>query len=75
MTPPRDGGQIEILTRLIGVRRSGEGWTAQCPAHEDKQSSLSVHHRDGKWLLKCHAGCTRGPPANNKPNPGNSAPP
>ena len=57
MTPPREGGQIEILRRLNSVRRSGEGWTAQCPAHEDKQSSLSVHHRDGKWLLKCHAGC------------------
>jgi hypothetical protein len=37
--------------------RSGEGWTAKCPAHKDKQNSLSVHHRDGKWLLKCHAGC------------------
>ena len=48
MTPPREGGQIEILTRLNGVRRSGEGWTAKCPAHEDKQSSLSVHHRDGE---------------------------
>jgi hypothetical protein len=27
------------------------------PVHDDKQNSLSIHHRDGKWLLKCHAGC------------------
>jgi hypothetical protein len=48
---------VDILTRLKGVRPSGEGWTAKCPAHKDKQNSLSVHHRDGKWLLNCHAGC------------------
>jgi len=49
---------VDLLARLKGVRRSGKGCTAQCPAHEDRQNSLSVHHRDGKWLLKCHAGCT-----------------
>jgi hypothetical protein len=48
----------DILARLKSVRRSGKGWTAQCPAHEDKRNSLSVNHRDGKWLLKCHAGCS-----------------
>ena len=47
----------DILALLKGVRRNGKGWTAICPAHEDKQSSLSVAHRDAKWLLKCHAGC------------------
>jgi hypothetical protein len=48
---------VDILARLKGVRQSGKGWTAKCPAHEDRQNSLSIHHRDGKWLLKCHAGC------------------
>jgi putative DNA primase/helicase len=47
----------DILARLKGVRGSRDGWTAKCPAHEDNENSLSVHHRDGKWLLKCHAGC------------------
>ena len=47
----------DILNRLSGVRKAGDGWTARCPAHDDKQNSLSAHHRDGKWLLKCHAGC------------------
>jgi hypothetical protein len=49
---------VDILARLNGVRRSGgKGWTAKCPAHADSQNSLSIHHRGGKWLLKCHAGC------------------
>ena len=47
----------DLLKRLSGVRKTGEGWTAQCPAHDDQQNSLSLHHREGKWLLKCHAGC------------------
>jgi hypothetical protein len=49
---------VDILACLTSVRRIGKGWTAKCPAHEDRQNSLSVHHRDGKWFLKCHAGCT-----------------
>jgi hypothetical protein len=47
----------DLLARLVGVCRSGEGWTSRCPAHEDQHNSLSIHHRDGRWLLKCHAGC------------------
>ena len=47
----------DLLALLAGVCRSGDGWTARCPAHDDQHQSLSVHHRDGKWLIKCHAGC------------------
>jgi hypothetical protein len=47
----------DLLARLSGVRRNGEGWTARCPAHDDQHNSLSIHHRDGRWLVKCHAGC------------------
>jgi hypothetical protein len=47
----------DILGRLAGVARSGDGWTARCPAHDDHRNSLSLHHRDGRWLLMCHAGC------------------
>ena len=49
---------MTILDLLKEVRRSGDGWTAKCPGHDDTHHSLSVSHRDGKWLLKCHAGCT-----------------
>jgi hypothetical protein len=47
----------DILAKLQNVRRSGEGWTARCPDHDDQENSLSIHHREGKWLLWCHAGC------------------
>ncbi|MEN6371754.1 MAG: phage/plasmid primase, P4 family [Armatimonadota bacterium] len=48
-----------ILTRLQGVRESANGWQALCPAHEDKQASLSITAgKDGKILLHCHAGCS-----------------
>src|SRR3954453_17298203 len=48
---------IDLLAQLKGVARGGNGWTARCPAHDDRYNSLSIHHRDGRWLLKCHAGC------------------
>jgi hypothetical protein len=47
----------DLLARLNGVSRSGDGWTARCPAHEDRHNSLSIHSREGRWLIKCHAGC------------------
>jgi len=47
-----------ILERLPGAHRNGRGWVARCPAHEDRNPSLSVDERDGKILLYCHAGCT-----------------
>ena len=48
----------DLLDRLEGVRRSGAGWTARCPGHDDRRASLSVGRGDdGRWLLKCHAGC------------------
>lgn len=48
-----------ILTKLPDARRAGEGWTARCPAHNDKRPSLSISEGDdGRALLHCHAGCT-----------------
>jgi hypothetical protein len=47
----------DLLARLKGVVRSGNGWSARCPAHDDQHNSLSIDYRDGRWLLKCHAGC------------------
>ncbi len=49
---------LDLLDRLEGVRKSGAGWTARCPAHADRRASLAVGRGDdGRWLLKCHAGC------------------
>jgi hypothetical protein len=47
-----------ILARLKGVRRSPQGWMAQCPAHGDRNPSLSIREDEGKILLHCFAGCT-----------------
>lgn len=39
------------------VRRSGDGFTCRCPAHEDNRASLHVDFKNGKILLRCFAGC------------------
>jgi hypothetical protein len=47
-----------LLARLPGASKAGGGWSARCPAHEDRRASLSVSEGDdGAALLKCHAGC------------------
>ena len=47
-----------ILSAFTHVTSAGDGWMARCPAHEDKTPSLSIGKGDdGRWLLKCHAGC------------------
>lgn len=48
----------EFLSHLRGVQRTGAGWVAFCPAHEDRHKrSLSVAEREDKILLKCFTGC------------------
>ena len=47
-----------LLPKLQGVRKSGDGWTARCPAHDDKSPSLSVSNGKAGIVLHCHAGCT-----------------
>jgi putative DNA primase/helicase len=39
-------------------RKSGAGWSCRCPAHDDRNPSLSIHAGDdGRALVNCHAGC------------------
>ena len=38
-----------------GSRRCGSNW--QCPAHDDRTPSLSVHKGDKGAVMRCHAGC------------------
>jgi hypothetical protein len=46
------------LAEKLGAKRSGQGWMARCPAHEDHTPSLKIDEgEDGKILLYCHAGC------------------
>lgn len=55
MTTPID----VILARLDKVKANGAGkWKACCPAHDDRDPSLSIREADdGKVLLHCWAGC------------------
>jgi hypothetical protein len=49
----------DVISRLQQVKRSGTGYMARCPAHEDKDPSLSVDSgTDGRVLINCHAGCS-----------------
>ncbi len=48
-----------LLAKLPDARKAGKGWSARCPAHEDRRASLSVAEGDdGRALVRCHAGCT-----------------
>lgn len=51
----------EVTTAVINFvngRKNGDSFLGLCPAHEDKDASLSVKPRSGKSpLLKCFAGC------------------
>jgi DNA primase len=49
----------DILMHLDRVRGSNGRYTACCPAHDDKDPSLSITETsDRKVLLKCFSGCT-----------------
>lgn len=41
-------------------RKRGSAWTARCPAHDDRDPSLSISiSKEGKTLIHCHAGCSQ----------------
>ena len=48
-----------FLARLDRVRHTGKGWTAKCPAHEDRTASLAITVGEaGRCILHCFAGCS-----------------
>lgn len=48
----------KILDRLERVRATSGGWSACCPAHDDRNPSLSVKEGDNDAvLIHCFAGC------------------
>ena len=60
--PPEVEDDVEVLLgRLEGVRRAGpSSWVARCPAHDDRNPSLSVSVKGGRILIHCFAGCAPG---------------
>jgi Protein of unknown function (DUF3631)/Toprim-like len=48
----------DLAARLDG-KRAGAAWMARCPAHDDAKASLAIAEgKDGRVLVKCHAGCS-----------------
>lgn len=48
------------IAHALGGRKSGSRWSAQCPAHDDCDPSLSISvSHNGKTLVHCHAGCSQ----------------
>jgi hypothetical protein len=48
----------ETIAKILGGRKADPGWTAYCPAHDDRTPSFSISDSgDRKVLVLCHAGC------------------
>ena len=47
---------LNLLEKVKPVK--GNEYQARCPAHDDKNPSLSVTESDGRILVHCHAGCS-----------------
>jgi putative DNA primase/helicase len=46
------------IAKALAGRKGSGGWMARCPAHDDREPSLSIcDGSDGKVLVRCHAGC------------------
>ena len=50
--------EINEIVEVLEAKRAGAGWMAKCPAHDDKEPSLSILVSDGKLLMNCFAGCS-----------------
>jgi putative DNA primase/helicase len=48
----------ETVAKALGGRKARSAWMARCPAHADREPSLSITDAEnGKVLVRCHAGC------------------
>ncbi len=55
-----DAMTAESIAKALGGRKAGGSWMARCPAHDDREPSLSIATgNEGKVLVRCHAGCTQ----------------
>lgn len=49
----------EFARRLRGVRKGPRDWSALCPAHDDRNPSLTFRADARGIRFHCHAGCSR----------------
>jgi len=60
MRPVKTLFTAESIANALGGRKVGGSWMARCPAHDDREPSLSIDETDdGKVLVYCQAGCTQ----------------
>lgn len=46
------------IAELLAAKPTANGWSACCPAHDDRRPSLAITEgRDGRTLLYCWTGC------------------
>ena len=45
------------IARSLGGKPIAGGFIARCPAHDDRNPSLSINDSNGSVLVCCHAGC------------------
>ena len=56
--PPTQRFVSALSEHNCDPKPDANGWSARCPAHEDRRPSLSVSEGDdGRALVRCHAGC------------------
>lgn len=48
-----------VIARALHASKSGRGWIARCPVHDDRTPSLSITDRGGKVLVHCFGGCSQ----------------
>lgn len=57
---PLDRFIAALKARGLRYLRSGEGWKAQCPAHDDRNPSLTFRELpSGTLWITCWAGCEK----------------
>lgn len=51
---------FDKIMEITGAKEKKQGqYLGHCPAHDDKNPSLSLSLKNNKILLKCHAGCSQ----------------
>jgi hypothetical protein len=45
----------DVLARFGPHRRSGQEWRVRCPAHDDRNPSLTISRGEKKWLVTCRS--------------------
>ncbi len=47
---------LAVVVERLSARRSGAGYEAHCPFHDDRSPSLSIFRGEDGWAFRCHGG-------------------